>query len=85
MAWSLLIVPSAIRDLEGLPEEDRKAVILDIFQLGVDPSSVDLRKLEGRNSEWRLRVGRWRVLVTLEKADGIIQVKRVLPRDKAYQ
>jgi mRNA-degrading endonuclease RelE of RelBE toxin-antitoxin system len=50
-----------------------------------EPGAGDLKKLAGRSGEWRLRVGRWRVILGLDNASGIITVVRVLPRDRAYR
>ena len=50
-------------------------------RLATDPSSVDLKKLSGRG--WRLRVGQWRAIISLN-SDGVMLVQRVLNRRDAY-
>jgi len=85
MPWRLIVTKLAAKDLEGLPKRDRDAVITALDKLLSDPRSVDLRKLAGREGEWRLRVGRWRVLLRMENAAGLITVQRILPRSSAYQ
>ncbi|MGH2603135.1 MAG: type II toxin-antitoxin system RelE family toxin [Dehalococcoidia bacterium] len=54
-------------------------------QLLVDFGSGDAKKLAGRPNEWRLRVGRWRVILELDNQAGLINATRVLPRDRAYR
>ncbi len=53
--------------------------------LAVDPSTVDLRKLAGTPNGWRLRVGRWRVLLEADNRTGTMRVDRVLDRRDAYR
>lgn len=45
-------------------------------------SSSDIKKLEGRPDQWRLRAGDWRVILVLK--DGEFWVVSVLPRSEAY-
>ena len=44
-----------------------------------------MKKLGGADDEWRLRVGRWRVLLDLDNQTGVITITRILPRDRAYR
>lgn len=43
----------------------------------------DIKKLKGYQNEYRLRVGNFRVLFSLE--NDIITIKDVLPRGQAYK
>jgi mRNA-degrading endonuclease RelE of RelBE toxin-antitoxin system len=43
-----------------------------------------VRRLKGRPDEWRLRVGNWRVLLRLDRADTVIVVTAVKARGGAY-
>ena len=45
----------------------------------------DVRKLEGPDGEYRLRVGSWRILFVLEDGGRAIVVTRVLDRRDAYR
>ena len=45
----------------------------------------DVRKLQGTDFEWRLRVGDWRVRFVYDYEETIIRVVRVLPRGRAYR
>jgi mRNA interferase RelE/StbE len=44
----------------------------------------DVRKLAGSTDEYRLRVGDWRILFTLE-GGGLMVIQRVLNRRDAYR
>jgi mRNA-degrading endonuclease RelE of RelBE toxin-antitoxin system len=67
------------------PADDRVAVDDALRRLVLDPSSVDFRKLAGGSDVWRLRVGRWRVLVELDSRSGLMAVSRILDRRDAYR
>jgi len=45
----------------------------------------DVKELQGRVDEWRLRVGDWRVLFRLDHGRLLVIVLRVLPRGSAYR
>jgi mRNA interferase RelE/StbE len=84
MPWNIIIARRALKDLEHLSSDDQTAVRDKISQLVIDPSSVDLKKLVGTESEWRMRVGHWRVIVELDNNAGQIRVLRVKSRKEAY-
>ena len=53
--------------------------------LGENPRPVGVRKLRGRETEWRMRVARFRVLYTIEDATRRIVVHRVTDRKDVYR
>ena len=83
MPWQVRVTARAERDLRLLPASDRAAVRDAIQSLEADPSSVDLRKLSGARAEWRVRVGRWRIRLSLD--EDTMYVVRVLQRKDAYR
>lgn len=85
MPWRLIIAPRAERDMEALSRRDRTAVMQALDRLAGNLGWADIKKLVGRSSEWRMRVGRWRVLLDLDKQASLISVTRVLPRGRAYR
>ena len=44
-----------------------------------------MRKLEGSDGEYRLRVGNWRIIFVLEDGGRAVVVTRVLDRRDAYR
>ena len=45
----------------------------------------DIVKLQGREAEWRLRVGAWRVRFDFTEGGRTLRVLRVLHRREAYR
>ena len=84
MPWTLIIAERANRDLHRLTTRDREAVLRALERLAVSPGASNLKMLSGGRGEWRLRVGRWRVLLDLDNARGIITASHVLARKDAY-
>lgn len=62
----------------------RRRVLDAINRLVGDPPAGDTIKLQGREDEWRLRVGDWRMLMYLDSERRTVVVLRVLPRGRAY-
>ncbi len=79
MPWKIGVSRPAARDLYRLPQGDREAVETAIARLATALGLADVRELRGRTGEWRLRVGRWRVLLALDNRDGQIAESRALP------
>jgi mRNA interferase RelE/StbE len=69
--------------MDRLDPTIRRRVMSALDRLAADPHSGTLRKLVSR-SEWRLRVGDWRILIELDIETHTIRVTRILPRGRAY-
>ena len=85
MPWQLALTRRAQRDLDRLGDREREAIEARLGRMVDDPGGADVKKLGGRGDEWRLRVGRWRVILRLDNAAGTIYALRVLPRSEAYR
>ncbi len=85
MSWRIELAPSAGKDLARIPKQAREGIIRAIDRLVEDPGTVDVLKLRGREAEWRLRVGHWRVRLAFDAPSHAILVQRVLPRGRAYR
>ena len=69
----------AIKHINQLDKQTKKRIKQAIEKL----PSGDIRKLVGYKTDYRLRVGDYRVLFSREF--NIITIKDVLPRGKAYK
>lgn len=67
--YRVLLERSAERDLGRLSVEVHNRVIVAIQSLATNPSPPGCRKLAGSKSDWRIRVGDYRVVY--EIADAI--------------
>jgi mRNA interferase RelE/StbE len=82
MRYRLEIGEEALGKLRGLPREIRRNIghRLDLLQ---DDLCGDVRKLADREAKYRLRIGSFRVLFTIEK--DLIFVYDVKDRKDAYR
>lgn len=75
-----MIAPAATKALRKLPRNEQERIHAAIRRL----PAGDVRRLQGRRDEWRLRVGDWRALIRLDQDARLIVVTAVKPRGRAY-
>ncbi len=75
---------SAAADVERLNRTMQQRVRQAVYRM-VELGYGDVKRLQGRADEWRLRVGQWRVRFTRDQASGAVRILRVLPRGGAYR
>jgi mRNA interferase RelE/StbE len=75
----------ARRDLERAPEAVRSRVLATLDRYIENPLGVDVRKLQGKQNEYRIRTGDWRILFESLENGRTVGVLRVLPRGRAYR
>ncbi len=82
--WRIEFAPSARKDLRRLDRQVQQRIVdaLDRLAAG-ERLAGDVRRLAG-STEYRLRVGDWRVRFELDGDLLLITVVRVLPRGRAY-
>jgi mRNA interferase RelE/StbE len=82
MHYQLGISATAKRALRLLPKQDRQEIGYKLF-LMQDDLAGDVKKLQGSQNEYRLRVGNYRVMFRLER--DIIAVYKVGDRKDVYR
>ena len=85
--WTLVVLRDAEKMLLKLTEQERLRIIkaLDILSAtGPYNCSLDVKRLRG-SLDWRLRVGRWRVIFRVDHGNITILVVSVSPRGDAYK
>ena len=85
MRWNLEWRPRALADLAGLDPQIRQRVADAIERLAEDGRREGLRKLQGRDAEWRMRVGDWRIRLRFDYSGNILTVLRVQHRREVYR
>jgi mRNA interferase RelE/StbE len=53
--------------------------------LATDPRPPGCRKLVGSQDRWRVRVGDYRIIYTIDDAGQLVQIAAVSHRSKAYE
>jgi mRNA interferase RelE/StbE len=80
------LLPSAHRELQGVPRDARLRVVNAIDDLATEPRPVGATLLSGAGPVriWRLRVGQYRVLYQVEDDRLVVLVVRVADRREVY-
>ena len=84
MSWTVSFSSRALHDLKQLDRQTRTRIV-DAIERHSDTGAGDVKRLQGRGREWRLRVGEWRVLHSYRFEDKVVEVIRVVHRRDAYR
>ena len=83
-SYRLLIKPSAGKEIEILPKQDRRRIIAKITSLSRDPRPPGCEKLSGHD-QYRLRQGDYRILYEIRDLDLVVVVIKVGHRREVYR
>ena len=81
----LEVTAQAEKDLVGLDKKTQRQIRVALDRLLGYPQAVNLKKLKGSQDIWRLRVGDWRVILRLDREQGVLYVLRIRNRRDAYR
>ena len=82
MTYKIVYDKPAVKFLKRQSAETQKRIITAIHKL---PSSGDIKPLAGHNNEFRLRVGSYRVIYSVENDILIIRVLDIGNRGDVYK
>jgi len=84
VVYDVKLAHSAKKEVKLLDGVIRVRVIQAFRALTNDPRPPGCRKLVGARNRWRLRVGDYRILYTIEDSSHLVEVVAVRHRSKAY-
>lgn len=85
MSWRVEITNAALKDLKSIPRDILRKVDVRLRGLGEDPFPPQARKLSESDNIYRIRVGDYRVIYTVERKIVTVVVVRVRHRREAYR
>ena len=83
--YAVVIARSARKELERLPWAAARRILSAIERLGADPRPAGVRKLQGAEDLWRLRVRDYRVIYAIDHARHLVDVLVIRHRKDAYR
>jgi len=83
-SYRLLVKPSAVKEIEALPRQDRPRIVARISSLARDPRPPGSEKLAGRE-RYRLRQGDYRILYEIQDLDLVVVVVKAGHRREVYR
>ncbi len=87
LPYRVILTQRAIKSFERLPQEtkERVAKVFDaLSQTPVPFTTLDVKKLKGLGSAYRIRIGDWRIIYEYYAKTKTIVIDDILRREKAY-
>jgi mRNA interferase RelE/StbE len=85
MAYTVIYQGPAEATLRKLPKETRVRIIRKIDQLAGDPFPPSTQKLSAPVDLWRIRIGDYRVIYTVERKELLVLVLKIGHRREVYR
>jgi len=82
--YEVLLERAAQQDLKRLSAESFQRIVSHIKALAKNPRPTGCRKLFGSKSDWRIRVGDYRIIYEVDDREKVVRVMRVRHRREAY-
>ena len=82
--YQLKIKKSAEKELANLPLEIILSIRIRILELGDNPLPAGYKKLKGFKNLYRIRIGTYRIIYSIEHNELIIEVLKIAHRKDAY-
>lgn len=83
--YSIAYKPSAVKALRKLDRQHQQAIITAIEALAHQPRPDGVKKLQGGEGEYRLRVGSYRVIYDINDNELIVLVLHLGHRKDIYR
>jgi mRNA interferase RelE/StbE len=82
--YQVVFSRSAQKELESLPTEVINRITSKIEELKVEPRPDGCKKLKGQPNHWRIRVGNYRVIYSIDDDSRVVEIIMVCHRSQAY-
>jgi len=85
MRYTLEFTASAAREFRALDRHTQRRISTKVSELAEDPFPAGVRKFQGEEDHWRIRVGDYRVIYRVEKRRVVIVIVRIGHRREVYR
>lgn len=85
MNYQILIKPAAQRQIKKLTPAVQKSLIALIESLAIEPRPSGCKKLKGRQDQYRVRSGDYRIIYSIEDDALIVRIIKVGHRRDVYE
>ena len=83
--YAVVVSDRAARELEALPASVATRIYAKLEALASQPRPSGVKKLQGERDLWRIRIGEYRVIYSVNDRNRVVDVVRVRHRSKAYE
>jgi mRNA interferase RelE/StbE len=84
-SYDVVLTSSAEKELKKLSGQLIARIVPRLEDLASNPHPPGCKKLQGGDREWRIRVGDYRVVYTIDNAKLLVEVTRIRHRSEVYQ
>lgn len=86
MKYKITFKKTASKEIDELPNKITALVMAAIFKLADVPRPQGCKKLKGKRQDfWRIRIGDYRVIYTIDEQIKIIDIQKVGHRQDVYE
>jgi len=83
--YTVVFARSARKELQALDRTIAGRILKRIEALRLEPRPSGCKKLEGTDDLWRIRIGDWRVVYSVDDARTLVEVSVIRHRREAYR
>jgi mRNA interferase RelE/StbE len=84
-SYRVMLAATAEKELKRLSHQLIERIILRLENLASIPRPPGCKKLTGGDREWRIRVGDYRAVYTIDDAKARVEVTRIRHRSEVYR
>ncbi|MBC8231322.1 type II toxin-antitoxin system RelE/ParE family toxin [bacterium] len=81
----MVIPPNAAKEIRRLSQTTRHRILEAIAELSSNPRPRGCKKLRGKKNEYRIRVGRYRVVYGVDDVETKVVILHCVHRRNAYR
>ena len=85
LSYSVTFARSARKELEYLADTAAFRILKKVENLPANPRPAGCKKLAGQNSLWRIRVGDFRVVYSIDDSLRLIDITVIRHRSSVYK
>ena len=83
--YSVELKPSARKELDCLSSKLNERIFPRLENLASNPKPPGCKELKGGDNEWRIRVGDYRIVYTIDDEKSLVGVTRIRHRSEVYE
>ena len=83
-SYKVVLTSSAAKELQKLPNQTVARIFPRMESLASNPRPSGCKKMQGGDREWRIRIGDYRVIYTIDDTSLLVEVTRIRHRKEVY-
>jgi mRNA interferase RelE/StbE len=84
-SYDVALTSSTAKELKRLPAQLVARIVPRLESLAANPRPPGCKKMQGGDREWRIRVGDYRAVYTIDDAKLPVEVTRIRHRSGVYE